>query len=114
MSGRPSKGFHVGQMRDRITVKSATATQDASGQPVVTKANWLVNEPAKFEPTQGGEGFRGRQVEAGIQAVFTVRNRSGYVPEQTVVHDSINYGIVYVKPVEGLDRYRELYCKAVV
>lgn len=114
MSGRPGRGFHVGQMRDRITIQTDSTTQDAAGQSVVTRTDWLLNEPAKFEPTQGGEGFRGRQVEAGIQAIFTVRYRVGYTPQQTVVHDSGTYGIVYVKPVEGLDRYRELHCKGVI
>lgn len=113
MSGRPSRGFHVSQMRDRITVQTDTTAQDAAGQSIVTRTDWLINEPAKYEPTHGGEGSRGRQVEAGINAIFIVRYRSGYTPRQTVVHDSTKYGIVYVKPVEGLDRYRELHCKGV-
>jgi len=114
MTYRPARGFRVGEMRHRITVRTETTTQDEAGQPVVTLATWLVEEPAKFEPTTGGEGARGRQVEAGISAIFTVRYRDGYTPEMAVVIGGETYYIVYVKPVQGMDRYRELHCKSVV
>jgi len=111
---RPHRGFHVAEMRNRITVKTEVQTQDAAGQPVVTLATWLTDEPAKFEPTRGGEGARGRQVEAGIAAVFTVHYRDGYTPEMSVTCGNQTYGIVYVDPVDGMNAYRELHCKAVV
>lgn len=111
---RPGRGFHIGEMRNRITVKTETTTQDAAGQPVVTLATFLQDEPAKWEPTTGGEGARGRQVEAGIAAVFTVHYRAGYTRQMAVVCNDQKYGIVDVKPVDGMDAYRELHCKAVV
>jgi len=114
MRGYRPKRFHIGEMRNRITVKTETTTQDAAGQPVVTLVTWLVDEPAKFEPTRGGESARGRQVEANIAAVFTVHYRSGYTPEMQVVCDGQTYGVVYVNPVDGMNAYRELHCKAVV
>jgi len=119
MTFRPEKGFRVGEMRHRIAVKVETTTQDAAGQPVVAFTTWLLDEPAKFEPAKfgpitGGEGARGRQVEAGITAIFTVRYRDGYTPEMIVVHRGQQYGIVYVNPVAGADRYRELHCKGVL
>ena len=114
MTYRPSRGFRVGEMRHRITIKTETVAQDAAGQPVVSLVNWLVEEPAKFEPTSGGEGARGRQVEAGIAAIFTVRYRDGYTPQMAVDINGDRYFIVYVKPVQGMDRYRELHCKSVV
>jgi SPP1 family predicted phage head-tail adaptor len=114
MTYRPGRGFRVGEMRHRITVKTEATTQDGAGQPVVTLTNWLVDEPAKFEPTSGGEGARGRQVEAGISAIFTVRYRDGYTPQMAIVIGGETYWIVYVKPVAGMDVYRELHCKSVV
>lgn len=110
---RPQK-FHIGEMRSRITVKTETTSQDAAGQPVVTLSTWLADEPAKWEPTSGSEGARGRQVEAGIAAVFTVHYRSGFTPKMVVVCSGQTYGIVYVNPVDGMNAYRELHCKAVV
>jgi len=114
MTYRPARGFRVGEMRHRIDVKTETTTQDGAGQPVVTLSTWLADEPAKFEPTSGGEGARGRQVEAGISAIFTVRYRDGYTPQMAVDIGGDRYWIVYVKPVQGMDRYRELHCKSVV
>lgn len=111
---RPGRGFHLAEMRNRITVKVETPTQDAAGQPVVTLTNWLLNEPAKFEPITGGENARGRQVEAGITAVFTVHYRAGYTPQMAIVVGSQTYYIVHVMPVDGMDAYRELHCRGVV
>ena len=121
MTYRPSNNFRVGEMRHRITIKTETVAQDAAGQPVVSLVNWLVDEPAKFEPTGGGEGAssaagiaRARQVQAGITAIFTVRYRDGYTPQMVVDINGDRYWIVYVNPVQGMDRYRELHCKSVV
>jgi len=111
---RPARGFHLGDMRHRVNVQVETTTQDSAGQPVVTRSTWLSQEPAKFEPTTGGEGARGRQVEAGIAAIFTVHNRSGYTPEMSVVCNGQTYHIFYVKPVDGLTAFTELYCISVV
>jgi SPP1 family predicted phage head-tail adaptor len=114
MRGYRPQRFHLGEMRSRITVKTETTTQDDAGQPVVTLSTWLVNEPAKWEPTAGAEGARGRQVEAGVAAVFTVHYRDGYTPKMVVTCAGQNYGIVGVHPVDGMNAYRELHCKAVV
>ena len=114
MRGYRPRQFHLGEMRHRITVTVESTTQDSAGQPVVTLVNWLVDEPAKFEPIAGTEGARGRQVEAGVSAVFTVHYRSGYTPEMVVTCAGQNYGIVGVHAVDGMNAYRELHCKAVV
>lgn len=112
MTFRPGRGFRVGAMRERITVQSAT-NDDSTGQRSRTWANLYADEPAAFMPTTGGESIRGEMVEAGISAVFTVRYRSGYSPENRLTHDGETYGIVYVKPVKGGRRYIDLHCKAV-
>ena len=114
MRGYRPQRFHLGEMRQRITVKVESATQDSAGQPVVTLTNWLIDEPAKWEPVAGTETARGRQVEAGIAAVFTVHYRDGYTPEMVVLCNGQFYGIVGVHPVDGMNAYRELHCKAVV
>lgn len=111
MTYRP-RNLRLGAMRERITVE--TATVDAStGQPVRTWATVVANEPAAFEQVTGGETLRGRQVEANVTAIFTVRFRSNtYSVEQRITHNGIEYGIVRVMPVEGGRRYIELRCKA--
>ena len=105
------KQFRLGAMRERINIQTATETTSDAGDVERTWATTYANEPAKFEPTSGGETLRGKQVEAGISAVFTVHYRSTYTPEMQVVHGSNAYGIVYVRPVEGGRRYSELWCK---
>lgn len=100
-------------MRDRITVSTEVQTQDAAGQPIVSLSTWLESEPATYEYISGGETTRGRQVEAGIKAVFIVRYRSGYTTQMQITLGDQRYGIVHVVPVEGKNRYLELHCKAV-
>lgn len=113
MTWRPGRGFRVGAMRERIDLETATV-DESTGQPIRTWASTLVGEPAMWTPTSGGESVRGRQVEAGIVAIFTVHFRaSTYTVEQRILHNSQYYGIVYVKPIDGGRRYIELHCKAV-
>ena len=114
MRGYRPQRFHLGEMRHTITVKTETTALDGAGQPVVSLVNFVTDEPAKWEPVAGSEGTRGRQVEAGIAAVFTVHYRDGYTPKMAVICGGQNYGIVGVHPVDGMDAYRELHCKAVV
>lgn len=113
MTWRPMRGFRVGAMRERINIQTATDSVDDAGQPIRSWANTYANEPACWEPISGQETLRGRQVEAGITTIFYTHYRSSVVPQMRVVHNSVNYGIVYVKPIEGGRRYLELQCKAV-
>ena len=113
MSYRPGKGFRLGKMRERITVQSATVNE-STGQPSRTwDQTFVTGEPASYDPAAGGETVSGKQVEANISAVFTVRYRDGYNAEQRLTHNGQIYGIVYVPPVKGGRRYQELHCKSV-
>lgn len=103
----------IGRMRYRIDVQSRTVA-DAIGSPSVTYATRFTGEPADFEYPRGGMVNRGRQIEEGVDAIFTVRHREGYVPTDRVVFESQNYGIVFIRPVRGRRDYIELHCKAVV
>lgn len=111
MTWRPSR-FRVGAMRERITVQSLTETVSDAGDVTKAWANTYLNEPATFEEVQGGETLRGRQVEAGVTAVFTVHYRSNYNATMRVIHNGVTYGIVKCPPVQGGRRYRELWCKS--
>ena len=111
MSYRPSS-FRLGSMRERITLQTPTDSTSTFGDVSQTWADTLTNEPAQFISTNGGESLRGRQVEAGINAVFTVHYRSQFTPQCRIQHNGTTYGIVYVRPVEGGRRYLEVYCKS--
>ena len=80
-----ARGFRLGAMRERINVQSLTIAVSEAGDRTETWTTTVQNEPATFEPTSGGEGLRGRQVEATIAAIFTVHYRDGYLPTQRVV-----------------------------
>jgi SPP1 family predicted phage head-tail adaptor len=114
MAGYRPTRFHVGMMRDRIIVANEVTPTNETGQPVVTLVNWLTSEPATYVYVGGAESIRGRQIEAGINAIFTVRYRDGYVPTQVITYAGQRYGVVHVRPVDGKNRYLELFCKAVV
>jgi SPP1 family predicted phage head-tail adaptor len=118
MTGHPSDNrldrFHVAEMRDKINIQSATETLDDHGQPIRTWSNSYYQLPAKWMPVAGSETIRGRSVEAGIATMFIIRHAGGITPEMRVVHDSGTYGIGYVKPIGGRQRYIELHCKQAV
>lgn len=97
--------------RHRITFQLPTATQDATGQPIVSWSTFRTDEPADFMPTGGVEAMRGRQLESGTKGVFTVNYRLGYTDKMRVVHDGVTYGITHVQPVDGLRREIEIMVK---
>lgn len=110
-TGRPTR-FRVGSMRYRCTIQQETETPDASGQPILTWSDYCKDEPCEYRPTSGMETVRGRQVEAGTRAVFTVRYRSGYNTQMRLVFDGETYGITAVNKVDGLNKYLEIVCAA--
>lgn len=112
-TGRPTR-FRVGAMRHRCTIQQPTETLDSAGQPIVTWSAYVANEPCEFQPTSGFESMRGRQLEAGTRAIFVVRYRSGYTPKMRILFDGETYGITAINPVDGLKKYLNLVCSAVV
>ena len=105
MTWRPTRGFRLGAMRERVNLQTATEAVDSAGQVIRTWATTYASEPAQRMPIRGGEGARGRQVEAGIDELFIVHFREDVTPQMRLGHASRNYGIVYVNPVEGGRRY---------
>jgi hypothetical protein len=106
--------------RFRITIQKAETVKGNLGQTKVT--GWaditgLVCVPADFEVTGGGEVYRGKQVEAGVDAVFCIRQQPVSIfTTYQVVHQDKAYGIVSVRPVAGhdsADRELLIFVKAV-
>jgi len=102
----------LGDMRHRITVQTATKAIDSSRQQIVSYVNRLANEPATYDQVTGGEIIRGKQVEAGVTAIFKVNGRAGYSVEDRVVFQGQHYGVVRVENPQGVERFTFLYCKA--
>ncbi len=108
MTWRP-RSFRLGAMRELITIKRHIETLDEAGQPIVTYATRYADVPAAYDPVTGGETMRGRQVEAGIKAIFTIRRLDNISTQDKVVYGGEDYGITYIRPVEGGKRYLEVY-----
>lgn len=113
MSYRPGKNFRVGAMRHRITIESASTSPDDAGQPIRTWSTLRNSVPAQFHQTGGGQTYRGQQLQETIDAVFVTRYRTGYDTTQRIVHDGTTYGIMRISPVDGVNRYLEIFCKAI-
>jgi SPP1 family predicted phage head-tail adaptor len=109
----PGRKFKTADMFHRIVVEAPTSSFDDRGQSIKTWTTWLSSEPASFNEVSGGETLNGRQVEAGVTAVFRVNYRDGYTNEHRIRFQGVIYGITRVHPVGGFDRYRDIYCKAV-
>lgn len=109
-----TRGSEQGLMRHRITVREATTAIDSARQKVVTYVDRFTNEPAAFQQVSGGETIRGRQIEAGVTALFKVNYRGGYEVTDQVVFDGQNYGIVRLEIPQGVKRFMWLHCKGVV
>jgi len=107
------KGMRLSDLRHRITLQEPTRTVDAARQPVVTWADELTDQPARYSSVSGGETNRGRQVEAGVVAVFTVTHRSNYAVDKQIIFRGTNYGIARVDHIDGINRFIDLHCKAV-
>lgn len=78
-----------GRLRQRISIESATTPTTGETTPSFT--TYAANVPAEVIETSGGEYIRGRQVEAGIVAMVTIRYRSGLDPTMR-----IKYGTRYL------------------
>lgn len=114
MTNYQSKRLAIGSMRDRIVIETEQTTLDSdTGQPIRAWSTFYSSVPAVYTPTRSGESFRGGQVEAGINAVFTMRYQKDIAPTMRIRFDGIIYNIVFVMPVTGAKRYLDIYCRAV-
>ena len=68
----------AGQLRQRITIQSRSATLDDYGHEVNTWSTVLADEPAKVEPISGNEKLRAMAASSQINQRVTVRYRSEY------------------------------------
>lgn len=112
MSGRPRR-FSVANMRYRVVLQKHVDSVDDAGQPIATWTTVYQSEPADYAAVSGGQVFRGSQVNEGINAVFTVRYRDEYTPQHRILYNGQSFGIVFVQPIEGRDRYLDCHCKVV-
>lgn len=109
------RGLFVGAMRERISLLVSESTKDAANQTINAWVPYCDDIPAAMEVVTGGETVRGRQVEAGVSVIFTIRTQDFVVGAKThqVRHQdtSKDYGIVSVEQADHQGRYINLKCK---
>lgn len=100
-----------GQLRHRVTIESASEL--TTGEPNPTYTTLAASIPAEVIETRGGEYVRGRQIEAGIAAVVTVRYRSDITPDMRLLYGTRYLNIVSVIDPTGFRSVLELACQEV-
>jgi SPP1 family predicted phage head-tail adaptor len=100
----------AGRLRERITLESATETQDAAGQPIRTWSTLESGIPAEVVAVSGGEVIRGRQVHADAKYMITVRYRTDVTTLERVSWNSLTLPIVAVGDPYGDRRDLRIEC----
>lgn len=101
--------IHCGRFNHRIDLQNATTPTNGEIEP--TYASYATNLPAEVMETGGGETIRGRQIEAGINAVVTLRYRSDVTPRMRVKWGTRYLGIVSIGDPTGQKIITMLSCK---
>lgn len=104
----------AGQLRDRVTLLVATQSKDGANQTIRSWAPEFTDIPASKEIVSGGESLRGRQLEAGVTVVFTMRDIGVQItPLMMLRHqeENLDYGIVKVEPADDRGQFLLIQCK---
>jgi SPP1 family predicted phage head-tail adaptor len=102
------------QLNKLIDVLRKQTAQDASGQEVATAWPKLHRKlPAEVEEVSGGKTQRGRQVEATVTTVVTIRNLRDLTPEDRVAFDGRTLSIVRTMDPDGKSEWLEIHCSEV-
>ena len=94
--------IHSGSLRQRVDIQKPTTP--TTGETTPTYGTLVNGVAAEVRETTGGEYIRGRQVEAGINAVLRMRYRSDITPDMRIKHGSRYYNIVSAIDPTGLRR----------
>lgn len=102
--------MQTGRLDRRIVIQSVTTAADSYGEPIETWAD-LDTVWAAYEPLRGREYFEAQQIDAQLEAKFTIRYRDDITVQMRIVHDGDTYGIASVREIGRRDG-TELLAKA--
>jgi SPP1 family predicted phage head-tail adaptor len=107
----------IGERRDRVTLQSATVSQDAHGEPIPTWGNLATNPTvwASVQSKAAGERFisGGEQVQAAITHTVVLRYRTDVTVQMRVIFGSRTLYIENVIDPDGRRRDLVLMCREV-
>ena len=99
-------------MRDKVTFKSRTSTQNAYGEEVTWttfKTVW-----AAVEPLLGKEYFAAEMVNSQVELKFRCWYFNGLTNQMRVTYGGIDYDILSAINVSSLNREWLIYAKKVI
>lgn len=105
--------MRAGDLRQRVTINSKTATQDSLGAEVITWVEFATVWAA-VEPVTGREFMDGRQITAEVTTLIRIRKMDGISPEMQVVFGSKVYDILSVIHVEERNREIQMVCQEII
>lgn len=100
-----------GRLRHKIDIESATTP--TSGEPNPSYSTYARSLWAEVIETGGGEYIRGRQVEAHISALVTIRYRNDINPTMRIKYGSRYLNILSVIDPTGYRSELVLSCQEV-
>jgi SPP1 family predicted phage head-tail adaptor len=105
--------MRAGDLNRRVTLQTATETQDGAGQPIPAWSD-VATVWAAVEPLEGRELFAAQQINAEAIVMVRIRYRPGVRPKMRVLYGSRLLGIISV--IDPGERHEELrlLCSEVV
>lgn len=100
-----------GRLRQRVTIETASDASD--GEPNPTYTALASGVAAEVIETTGGEWIRGRQIEAGVRAVITIRHRADITPRMRIRHGSSYWNIRSVIDPTGYGTMLTIQCEEI-
>lgn len=97
--------MRAGSLRHRIVIEVATATRDATGEPIETWSTFAEVYASRVD-LAGREGFLAQQVKATVSTKFRVRPVDGLKAKMRIRSDGEVYDIESIQDPDG--RGREL------
>jgi len=102
--------MRIGELRHRVTIQSATETQDSYGQAVLSFST-LATRWASIEQLSGREFFDASKVAAEVTHRVRIRYMTGITPKMRVVYGSRTFEIVAITNPEERNIALDLLCK---
>ena len=101
----------AGEYNQRITICQPATQQLQNGERVEIEPTEITTTRAKSVAASGGEGFRGRQVDATATHVVVIRYRDDVTPKMWVKWGDRRLNIIHAGDRMGNRRELEIVCK---
>lgn len=96
-----------GALKQRITVQrkvTGSPQEDPEGEVDESWQDYLTGVSAEWVGLSGSALFAAQQHHSDVRGVWRVRWRDGITARMRIVHNSLNYDILWVPPVDRSGR----------